>query len=121
MQPVVYKPAEWMSWTLRAAGVYSLACVVLALALTPPSIAGPALELWRLACLLTAVMGLGYILSANDAFRHWPIVLMGFVAKVATSCGIAWEISAGRLPVTAAWFAVVDNLIWLAPLGLILN
>ncbi len=121
MQPPMYKPAEWMSWTLRAAGVYSLGCAALALAAPPAPVTGLGLDLWYLVSLLTAVMGLGYLFSASDAFRHWPIVMMGFVAKVAMSCGIAWEISSGRLPVTAAWFAVVDDLIWLVPLGLILN
>lgn len=121
MQPTAYKPAEWMSWTLRAAGVYSLGCAITGLALAPAFVAEPALGLWHLACALTAVMGLGFLCAASDAFRHWPVVLMGFLAKVATACGIAWEIWVGRLPVTAAWFAVGDSLIWLLPLGLILT
>ena len=120
-----------MSWTLRAAGVYSLFSVALAVAapgtvlralrLSAAAMEGPAVQFSYLACLLIAVIGLGYLFSASDAFRHWPVVLMGFVAKVGTACGIAWEISAGRLPVTAAWFAAVDDLIWLVPFGLILN
>jgi peroxiredoxin len=117
----MYKPAGWMSWTLRAAGMYSLGCAALALAVPPAPVTGLGLDLWYPVSLLTAVMGLGYLFSASDAFRHWPIVMMGFVAKVAMSCLIAWEISFGRLPVTAAWFAVVDELIWLVPLGLILS
>ncbi|HEY3442166.1 MAG TPA: peroxiredoxin-like family protein [Paludibaculum sp.] len=131
MPPIAYKPAVWMSWALRAAGAYSLGFALLtvlapetlprALHLPGGAMAGAALELSYLVSLLTAVMGLGYLFSASDAFRHWPIVLMGFLAKVATSCGIAWEISSQRLPVTAAWLAVVDDLIWLVPLGLILN
>jgi peroxiredoxin len=110
-----------MRWTLRAAGAYGLGSAGVALALPPDAISGLGLDLWRLVCLLTAVLGFGFLLAASDVFRHWPIVLMGFIAKAAISCGIAWEISVGRLPVTAAWFAVVDCLIWLPPLGLILN
>lgn len=131
MQLMVYKPADWMSWTLRAAGAYSLGGAILGITapglilrvmgVPPTAMAGPAMGLWHLACLLTAVMGLGYLFSASDAFRHWPVVLMGFVAKVGITCGIAWEILAGRLPGTAAWIAVLDSLLWLVPLGLILN
>ena len=106
---------------MRAAGAYALGSAGVALALPPEAGSGLGLDLWRLVCLLTAVQGVGFLLAASDVFRHWPVVLMGFVSKASISCGIAWEISEGRLPVMAAWFALVDCLIWLPPLGLILN
>ena len=120
-----------MSTVLRIAGVYSLSLALLAVAAPgvvlslmdwdPDALSKPALQLFQVATLLTAVTGLGYLLAASDAFRHWPIVMMGFAAKAITCCAIAGEISKGRLPVKAAWFAFVDDLIWLIPLGLILN
>ncbi len=131
MQPSTYKPADWMRWTLRAAGVFSLGEALLAwsapealavwLGFPAASWAASGLPVWHLAALLTGAMGLGYLLAAGEPFRHWPVVLMGFLAKAAVSCGVAWEISAGRLPVTSAWFAAVDSLLWLLPFGLILN
>ncbi len=37
MPPIAYKPAEWMSWTLRAAGAYSL-CFALVAVLAPDTL-----------------------------------------------------------------------------------
>lgn len=125
----VNKPATWMQWALRVAGAYNLTWALIALVQPdlllrlvglPPIPAGPVSELWHAYCLMIAAMGGAYLLAAGDVFRHWPIVLMGLVAKLGSALFTGWDITRGRLPEQAWWIVAVDDLIWVTPMWLIL-
>jgi hypothetical protein len=115
----------WMTWTLGAAGIYSLGWSVVLLG-WPFRVAGfIGLEpghhrmLGPLGILL-AVLGLGFLLAMADPFRHWPVVLMGFVAKAWVFAGIAGGVAEGELPVRTLYMGVLNGFVWLVPFAVIL-
>ena len=42
-------------------------------------------ELWQCIGMIVGVYGLGYAIAADDPYRHWPIVLVGFLGKIFAS------------------------------------
>lgn len=123
--------AVWAGWALRVAGVYNIAVATLAilrsdwilltlgLPANPPT--GLALELWHALAAATAAMGLGYLLIASNPFKHWHVVLIGFLAKLATGIWVAADILLHRLSPSAWLWVAFDDAIWIVPFGLILN
>lgn len=110
------QPQRWMIWALALAGVSSIGWGA---ALLSGSGGVPA-ELSRGTGWLVTVLGVGYLMAASDPFRHWPVVAMGFAAKlgllVAATAGFGWG---ERGAFVSAW-AVADDVIWLAPFGWVL-
>ena len=80
---------RWIVISLRSAGLYNLlwgGSVVLFPSLffklsgwqdrpTEPFI-------WQALGMVIGVYGVGYLISANDPVRHWPIILVGLMGKV---------------------------------------
>jgi len=71
--------------------------------------------------LFRSTFGLGYLLAASDPYRHWPVVLMGMVAKLGTFAGTVFGVRSGEIPARTLSLAVVNDLIWAVPFGLILR
>jgi peroxiredoxin len=67
-----------------------------------------------------AVFGVGYLLSAPDPCKYWPVVAMGFVAKTGAFAGTLTAFLNGQAGQVSLALSVVNDLIWLAPFGLIL-
>jgi len=115
-----------MGRVLVAAGLYNLAwgafVVLFPLALfqwagmAPPNYP----EIWQTVGMIVGVYGAGYLLAASDPLRHWPIVLVGLLGKLLGPIGFCSAASAGRLPWTAGWTIVTNDLIWWGPFSLIL-
>ncbi|QOY89891.1 SelL-related redox protein [Paludibaculum fermentans] len=131
MHYLTERPPDWMKWLLRAAGTWHLAFAVIGLFfpaillryLIPGQPAPPqvALEFLGAAALLTAALGAGFLFAASHVFRHWPVVLMGFLAKVALGAGLGLEIVRHRLD-PAAWLIVIlDNLVWTLAFAVLLH
>lgn len=76
--------------------------------------------LWRVAGLLSAVVGVGFLISARDPIRHWPVILLGFAKATLVIALLGISILGGELPPKAVWVAIVDDLIWWFPLAAIL-
>lgn len=76
--------------------------------------------LWRGVGLLAGVLGVGLFIAARDPIRNWLIVLVGFVKGLISIGAIGLAIAQDTLPMAAIWLVLVDDLIWLYPLGLIL-
>lgn len=116
-----------MSTVLQLAGIYSTLWGALAVlfpadmfqwaGMAPPNY----VELWQAIGIVTAVFGLGYLIAAADPFRHWPIVLIGFLVKALTMLGFLMAVRAGHLPWAAGWAVAANDLAWLLPFGLILR
>ena len=116
-----------MRAVLKAAGIYNLlwgAAVVLAPAATlrlfnyPPQ---PTPELWQCIGMIVGVYGIGYWFAGDAPLRHWPVVLVGFLGKLFGPIGFlnsAWQ---GKLPWSAGWVNITNDLIWLVPFALILR
>ncbi|MBI4891242.1 MAG: AhpC/TSA family protein [Acidobacteria bacterium] len=121
----------WVQLTLRAAGLYNLAIAALvllrpewiltSLGLPPTPPAGFALELWHALAALTAAMGAGYLLISSNPVKHWQVVLVGFLAKLATGLWVSYDIYLHRLPSSAWLWVVMDDAIWLPPFAIVLR
>lgn len=131
MHYLTERPPGWMKWVLRAAGTFHLGLAVTALLapaillhyLSPgqPVPNGLGSDILGEAALLTAVLGAGFWFASGDAFRHWPVVLMGLLAKLVIGVGLAMEILRHRLD-PAAWLIVIlDNLVWALAFALLLH
>ena len=115
-----------MKWMLIAAGIYTLAFGIFAIAfpnsmfnligMEPPKYP----ELWQCIGMIVGVYGVGYIIAAFDPARHWPIVLVGFLGKVFGPIGMAWAVARGTLPFAFGIANVTNDLIWLIPFALVL-
>ncbi len=118
--------APWMRIVLWLAAVYNLAYggFVLAFPLAPFDWAGmpppnyP--ELFQCIGMIVGVYGIGYGLAARDPYRHWPIVLVGFLGKLFGPIGFVNAALHGKLPWAAGWMNVTNDLIWMVPFTLIL-
>lgn len=77
-------------------------------------------EIWQCVGMIVGVYGVGYGIAAFHPLRHWPIVLVGLLGKLAGPLGMAQSIWQGRFPLAAAWLSLTNDLIWWVPFTLIL-
>ena len=118
---------RWMSLTLAAAGIYSLAAGILLIAepALPFSVVSQPVpqdpDLIHLIGLAVVLAGIGLLVAAAEPFKQWLVVALVGAGKLAAGTGLLWGVASNRYPPRAAWFAVVNDLIWLPALGLILN
>ena len=123
---------RWMTHVLFAAAAYNLlwgSWVVLrpmdlfdATGIERPIYPG----IWQCVGMIVGVYGIGYAIAATAPYRHWPIVLVGFLGKVLGPLGMAYqwatvsEGTPGRLPLAWGWVTLANDLIWWIPFAAIL-
>lgn len=78
-------------------------------------------EVWQGTGMLLALYGVGFAVAATDPIRHWPIVLIGLMGKFLAPAGFVWSASRGRLPWSAGWVFLINDVIWWVPFGMILK
>jgi peroxiredoxin len=82
--------------------------------------------IWQCVGMIVGVYGIGYAIAATNPYRHWPIVLVGFLGKVFGPIGMAYNFIAlpvgdpGRLPFSWTWINLTNDLVWLIPFAAIL-
>jgi peroxiredoxin len=117
---------SWMTYVLASAAIFSFA--VCFEAMWKPGwmfhFAGLATprypEIWQCVGLMSAMIGIGYLAAAANPIHHWPVVLVGWLAKLAVPL---WFISCamhGHLGWRFAGSFATVQAVWLLPLGLIL-
>lgn len=117
---------KWMKLTLRIAGIYNLAWGVVVIISPLLLFRWAGMEeprypqIWQCVGMIVGVYGLGYWIAAYDPYRHWPIVLVGFLGKVFGPIGFLQAAMAGDLP--WAWGATIitNDLIWWVPFAVML-
>jgi hypothetical protein len=77
-------------------------------------------EIWQCVGMIVGVYGIGYLVAANAPFRHWPIVLVGFLGKIFGPVGFLAAALSGDLPWCWGATIVTNDLIWWIPFALIL-
>ncbi|MCS7469245.1 AhpC/TSA family protein [Stieleria sp. ICT_E10.1] len=123
---------SWMTYVLLAAAIYNLAWggwvglrpmdLFDLTGIDRPLYPG----IWQCVGMIVGVYGVGYAIAATDPYRHWPIVLVGFLGKTFGPIGMAyqWLVLApgtpGRLPLQWGWVNVTNDLIWWLPFAVIL-
>jgi len=116
----------WMSWWLVAAGAYNLAWGALTV-LVPrwlfdlTGMEQPSYPfIWQCVGMIVGVYGIGYLAAARDPFRHWPIVLVGFLGKIFGPLGYVGGVIRGEVPPAFGVTLPTNDLIWWIPFGTIL-
>jgi peroxiredoxin len=115
-----------MTATLAGAGAYHLiwaAALVVAPAAVFVWLGFPIpgqVELVRALGLWTGVLGIGFLAAAGRPLRHWPVVLMGLLGKLACFGVIVSMVWQGVYDVGTLRVALLDGVAWLPPLGWIL-
>ena len=78
-------------------------------------------ELWQCIAMIVGVYGVGYAASSVDPYRHWPVILVGFLGKVFGPIGFLHAALSGRMPWKFGVLNVFNDLIWLPVFFLILR
>lgn len=78
-------------------------------------------ELWQCIAMIVGVYGVGYAASSVDPFRHWPVILVGFLGKVFGPIGFLQAALTGRMPWKFGVLNIFNDLIWLPAFFLILR
>lgn len=119
MRLVVTRP--WMQITLLAAGIYNLIWGVVTI-LNPQRIfenlhlALPNyMIMWQGIALVEILFGLGYLLASKQPFKHWIIVLLGFILKLTIGISFIYLLMANRLPANLFTHILANDLVWLLP------
>lgn len=124
MSSPVQRPPGWTRLVLQSAGAYNViiavGIVIMAewLDLRLGGSSRPSVlmtEGWHAMAVWMAVFGLGFLLAARDAYRHWPVVLMGLLGKLGAGVWVGWDIAQGRAPALLWWWVGVDAIAWGVP------
>ncbi|CAN5797446.1 hypothetical protein BH11PLA1_BH11PLA1_13170 [soil metagenome] len=122
----------WMPYCLFAAGIYNVVWGSV-VAVYPrgmwewlgapldrwPDATGMAL--WQFIGVLIAAFGVGFLAAASNPLRHWPVVLMGLLAKTISLAGLYYAIHVAKtIPHEFGWAAIPNDMIWVLPFALIL-
>lgn len=128
MPATVPPAAPWMSYLLKAAGMYNLTWGIVTvlspsvtLRLSGLPITAEVQPIWQGLGLLIGIFGIGYWISARDPYRHWLIILIGLLGKVLGPFGYVVSVWRGVLPIDGAWTLLTNDLIWWIPFTLILS
>jgi peroxiredoxin len=78
------------------------------------------LQMWQGAGIMTAVMGLGFVIAARDPMRHWPVILLGLIPKVIAPVGVMWGFWRRDLPPALGTLVLVNDVAWWVPFSMLL-
>lgn len=70
--------------------------------------------------MMIGLMGVGYAIASTAPLKYWPLVALGFLAKVASPFGFLKGWLSGELPGHFGWQLIPNDIIWWAPFGIIL-
>lgn len=77
-------------------------------------------EIWQCVGMIVGVYGLGYYFASRDYVRHWPIVLVGLLGKIAGPIGFAQALYNQRFNELFGMTIIFNDLIWWIPFSLML-
>ncbi len=76
--------------------------------------------LWQCIGMFVLVWGIGYLVTAFDPLRYWPVVLVGLLGKVFGPIGFVYAAVSGQIPLAFGWTIITNDLIWWVPFAFIL-
>lgn len=63
------------------------------------------------------MFALGFAVALRNPYRYWIVGLMSFLLKIGVTVFISIEIATGRLPLGTIAFLLINDLLWIVPLG----
>ena len=134
--PVRPAHPRWMTIVLKLAGIYNVLWGAITVVYPGWLFDLTGLEapsypfIWQCVGMIVGVYGLGYWIAAYDPFRHWPIVLVGFLGKVFGPMGYIQGVFLADAPIIGTvtnpvppefGVALITNdLVWWVPFAMIL-
>ena len=70
---------------------------------------------WQGMGMVIGVYGLGYWWASYNPYRHWPIVMVGFLGKIFGPLGFVYNYLSGVVPFEFAYTLLTNDLIWWIP------
>ena len=117
---------RWMTVVLRLAAVYNIlwgAWVTLfpyhffdMVGLERPNYAA----IWQAVGMIVGCYGIAYWVASYNPYKHWGIVFVGFLGKVAGPIGFVQHVYLGTLPLVFGLHNITNDVIWWIPFGIIL-
>lgn len=78
------------------------------------------LQMWQGAGIMTAVMGVGFVIASRDPMRHWPVILLGLIPKIIAPIGVVWGFWRRDLPPALGTLVLVNDVAWWIPFSMLL-
>jgi len=69
-------------------------------------------EIWQCVGMIVGVYGVGYWIAASDPYKHYPIVLVGFIGKILGPIGFSQALMNNRFPLAFGILILFNDLIW---------
>ena len=119
-------PPSYARPILQLAGIYNIAwgTAVVLFPMAAFQIFGMELprypQIWQCVGMIVGVYRVGYLIAARNPYRHWPIVLVGFLGKIFGPIGFFYAATSGTLPWSWGVIIVFNDLIWWVPFAHIL-
>ena len=117
---------RWMRHVLQLAGIYNLVWGVWVV-LFPMAVfrwSGIDLprypQIWQCVGMIVGVYGIGYWIASTSPYRHWSMVLVGFLGKLLGPLGFLAAAVQRELPWSWAIMILLNDVIWWVPFGVIL-
>ena len=117
---------DWMGPVLKLAGVYNILFGIWVIGWPGEWFRLSGMEsprylfLWQCIGMIVGVYGIGYLVASRAPYKHWPIVLVGFLGKVFGPIGFFYMAFRGEIPWQAGWINLFNDVIWLIPFAMIL-
>ncbi|MEM7645536.1 MAG: alkyl hydroperoxide reductase [Pseudomonadota bacterium] len=77
-------------------------------------------EIWKCVGMIVGVYGVGYWFASFDPYRHWIIVLVGFLGKILGPIGFVQSYIDGVFNLKFGTTILFNDLIWWGPFAYIL-
>lgn len=78
------------------------------------------IHIWQGVGMIVGVYGVGYGIAAYNPYRHWPVLLVGFLGKLFGPVGIIYYVLRGEMSPAFLYINIANDIIWLIPFGIIL-
>lgn len=75
--------------------------------------------LWQGSGYVIVLFGVGYALAWTDPYRHYGLVLLGFLAKLGGSLGVVYGWMMGVMLPQAVYWVFFNDVVWLVPFAVI--
>jgi hypothetical protein len=77
-------------------------------------------EIWQCLAMIVGAYGLAYIIASFNPYKHWPVIMAGFIGKVLGPIGFLLAYLGERFTLKAGITNITNDLIWWIPFTLIL-